>query len=80
MLCLMAQPQIHPPNVKTCLDVVNSYEFVVSCAARLYAADSAALWMNVIHLSSTCMAIPVASAGVLLPMPRRGRKKLWCIV
>ena len=25
MLCLMARPQIHPPNVKTCLDVVNTY-------------------------------------------------------
>ena len=24
MLCLMARPQIHPPNVKTCLDVVNT--------------------------------------------------------
>ena len=26
MLCLMARPQIHLPNVKTCLDVVNSYD------------------------------------------------------
>ena len=25
MLCLMARPQIHLPNVKTCLDVVNTY-------------------------------------------------------
>ena len=27
MLCLMARPQIHPPNVKTCLDVVDTYTF-----------------------------------------------------
>ena len=26
MLCLMARPQIHLPNVKTCLDVVNIYQ------------------------------------------------------
>ena len=26
MLCLMARPQIHLPNVKTCLDVVNTYQ------------------------------------------------------
>ena len=26
MLCLMARPQIHLPNVKTCLDVVNTYD------------------------------------------------------
>ena len=29
MLCLMARPQIHLPNVKTCLDVVNTYTRVV---------------------------------------------------
>ena len=34
MLCLMARPQIHLPNVKTCLDVVNTYKksIVFSCA------------------------------------------------
>ena len=26
MLCLMVRPQIHLPNVKTCLDVVNTYQ------------------------------------------------------
>ena len=59
---------------------ISSPEFVVwlSCAARLYAADSAALWMNVIHLSSPCMVIPATSAGVLLPMSRWGRKKCNC--
>ena len=30
MLCLMARPQIHLPNVKTCLDVVNTYNGYVS--------------------------------------------------
>ena len=34
MLCLMARPQIHLPNVKTCLDVVNTY---ARCAAGEFA-------------------------------------------
>ena len=36
MLCLMARPQIHLPNVKTCLDVVNTYAECAPQGNRLH--------------------------------------------
>ena len=55
MLCLMARPQIHLPNVKMCLDVVNTYgqrgwigsahwQRRTSCAATSRAPRNSLYW------------------------------------
>ena len=61
MLCLMARPQIHLPNVKTCLDVVNTYFLLFTMATIVFITHC--FLINILHYNEKPWVMQPMSPG-----------------
>ena len=88
MLCLMARPQIHLPNVKTCLDVVNTYSRAAAgpqgpCAASRTGIGTSGVSVKHVVLPRVIPSVCQHAAdvhGACGPPYQRGKAKAYCTV